>query len=926
MLQSIPTTFEFDAMSIVNPRIKSSKSDDEEEELQSSPIKNNKEQNNTANDIIPERNNPFIIISNDSFDDSHGNNNDMLDKTIDRIMEINEKNSLEDIKHFKEIINETNNNDLPIFDNYDYEIDSAEFFDDICGNSFSDSDYETENDRARLEFRNPELSDENLITSSSSDRSTTSSGISSSNASASDSDNESGSDVSSKVIDDETMEIYDELERLFTTRDEQVVKDTIELLKSQILPKLNILKDDANKYHELKKIFRLPSVTNLALLSNQYKKTNKKRYNIDMENELFNDEFVFHTITSKDKFNSKIQFKNEFDEFKKKNSTRSNNDETIPKKSKKQRLPENEVKPVVINKPTTSNAKKQKNDAAAAAAKHKRRHSLKIPNLDTLGEVDDEFSIHDGITIEDGGKEIARAISIVKPQEKVLIVNSKNSDDSLNSFDNLENQVKSLTIGEKSENNSNSSNSSTTSSPNPSCDSDTNSGCNFLQVSPIDSSQVDENKYFKEFDGNFGEESENQFQTGVKLIEIPMARRPSPVVQTVKSVKSYEAVATIESDVTAETIQTTNETIVEHHKTFVCGLENDTETIFSSNETIYNGSSIMSQETMDDDSNIETLTIILESKFVHSATPRQQSSCGSLNSSLSPAASTISASSTSSTSNTSVSTDTAPAPNCKTFGQDMYYAKPLPIPAAAPTTATAASVMYMSSNSVKSRPNSPKRVRSLMKPFVSSTANTMKINPTIGSSSAPSSSSPPPSSRMTYSGSHPYAPHRSMSTRSRSGSHATSVHNRNNSIATSPEVRNYSKKHDRNKDKRRIFSLTRKELDELRCELAYNLLPELNSSNTNSNNYNESKSIKPIVSFFENFRSKNNNNSGNTNNTISRSSLGARKNEFDLDSNNYNIFRKPRFYESPICQLTNNQIEICIEYTLSRTLSSSYRF
>ncbi|GME96375.1 unnamed protein product [[Candida] boidinii] len=185
-------------MSIVNPRIKSSKSDDEEEELQSSPIKNNKEQNNTANDIIPERNNPFIIISNDSFDDSHGNNNDMLDKTIDRIMEINEKNSLEDIKHFKEIINETNNNDLPIFDNYDYEIDSAEFFDDICGNSFSDSDYETENDRARLEFRNPELSDENLITSSSSDRSTTSSGISSSNASASDSDNESGSDVSSK--------------------------------------------------------------------------------------------------------------------------------------------------------------------------------------------------------------------------------------------------------------------------------------------------------------------------------------------------------------------------------------------------------------------------------------------------------------------------------------------------------------------------------------------------------------------------------------------------------------------------------------------------------------------------------------------------------------------------------------------------------
>ncbi|GMF16792.1 unnamed protein product [[Candida] boidinii] len=114
------------------------------------------------------------------------------------------------------------------------------------------------------------------------------------------------------------MEIYDELERLFTTRDEQVVKDTIELLKSQILPKLNILKDDANKYHELKKIFRLPSVTNLALLSNQYKKTNKKRYNIDMENELFNDEFVFHTITSKDKFNSKIQFKNEFDEFKKK--------------------------------------------------------------------------------------------------------------------------------------------------------------------------------------------------------------------------------------------------------------------------------------------------------------------------------------------------------------------------------------------------------------------------------------------------------------------------------------------------------------------------------------------------------------------------------------------------------------------------------
>ncbi|GMF00468.1 unnamed protein product [[Candida] boidinii] len=269
MLQSIPTTFEFDTMSIVNPRIKSSTTDGEEEieQLQSSPINANKNQSNEGNDTLPEPNKPFIIISNDSFDDSHGDNYNLLDKTIDRIMEINEKNSLEDIKHFKEIITDTNNNDLPIFDNYDYEIDSAEFFDDICGNSFSDSEYETENDKARLEFRNPELSDENLITSSSSDRgsnydsSSSSKGSSSSiNSSiASDSGNESGSNDSTKQIDNETIQIYEELERLFTTRDEQVVKDTIELLKSQILPKLNILKDDANKYHELKKIFRLPT-------------------------------------------------------------------------------------------------------------------------------------------------------------------------------------------------------------------------------------------------------------------------------------------------------------------------------------------------------------------------------------------------------------------------------------------------------------------------------------------------------------------------------------------------------------------------------------------------------------------------------------------------------------------------------------------
>lgn len=922
MLQSIPTTFEFDTMSIVNPRIKSSTTDGEEEieKLQSSPINANKNQSNEGNDTLPEPNKPFIIISNDSFDDSHGDNYNLLDKTIDRIMEINEKNSLEDIKHFKEIITDTNNNNLPIFDNYDYEIDSAEFFDDICGNSFSDSEYETENDKARLEFRNPELSDENLITSSSSDRgsnynsSSSSKGSSSSiNSSiASDSGNESGSDDSTKQIDNETIQIYEELERLFTTRDEQVVKDTIELLKSQILPKLNILKDDANKYHELKKIFRLPSVTNLALLSNQYKKNNKKRYDIDMENELFNDEFVFHTITKKDKLNSKIQFKNEFDEFKRKNNTRANKDvksnsESIPKKSKKQSLPESEVQPIVKSKSTTLSAKKQKKKPV----KISRRHSSKIPNLDTLGEDDDEFSIHDGITNGDGCKEIARAISIVKPQEKVLIVKSKSSDGSLNSFNNLENQVKELRIGEKSKEHNNSSSSS-----DPSSDHDTN----FLQVSPTDASQIDDHKYFKEFDGNFGEELATQFNTGVKLIEISIAKKPTPVVQTVKSVKSYEAVATIESDVTAETVETTNETIVGHNQTFVGGLENDAETIFSSNETIYNGSSIMSQETVDDDdSTMETLTIILESNFAHAPTPRQQTSYGSFTSSISPVASNISASSTSSTSNTSVSTDTVPAPNYKSVGQDMYYSKPLPIPAAAPTTVTAAAVLYMSPNSARSRPNSPEKVRSLMKPFVSSTANSIKINPTIGSSSAPSSS-PLPSSN-----SHPYAPHRPITTRSRSGSHATIIHNRNNSMANSPEIRNYSKRHDRNKDKRRIFALTRKELDELRCELAYNFLPELNSANTNSNNHNESKSIKPIVSFFENFKSKNNN-TDNNKNSATRFSLGSRKNEFDLDSNSYNIFKKPRFYESPICQLTNNQIEICIGYTLSRTLSSSYRF
>ncbi|GMF63267.1 unnamed protein product [[Candida] boidinii] len=128
------------------------------------------------------------------------------------------------------------------------------------------------------------------------------------------------------------------------------------------------------------------------------------------------------------------------------------------------------------------------------------------------------------------------------------------------------------------------------SSSDPSTDHDTNVDFNFLQVSPIDASQIDDHKYFKEFDGNFDEELATQFNTGVKLIEISITKKPTPVVQTVKSVKSYEAVATIESDVTAETVETTNETIVGHNQTFVGGLENDAETIFSSNETIYNGS------------------------------------------------------------------------------------------------------------------------------------------------------------------------------------------------------------------------------------------------------------------------------------------------------------------------------------------------